>query len=138
MRHLDLFLEREKVDRTLTRDRRREYAARRYIENKQAIKDATAKWRKANKAKDAAKTARRKATKLRATPPWANQESVSAFYQIAAKLTKQTGVLHEVDHIVPLQGETVCGLHVHWNLQVLTKSENSRKKNKLDAALIDK
>lgn len=131
-RHLGRILEREQAERTKSREHRRQYAVSRYAENKQAVRAATEKWRQANKAVDAAKAARRKAAKLRATPPWANQDRVVALYQIAADLTRETGTRHEVDHIVPLQGETVCGLHVHWNLQILTKSENSRKKNKFE------
>lgn len=60
----------------------------------------------------------------RAMPNWANEFAIRKFY-----LACPEGMT--VDHIVPLRGKTVCGLHVEWNLQYLTASENSRKHNKL-------
>lgn len=69
--------------------------------------------------------------KLQAMPKWADRSEIAKVYQESRKATLATGVKHEVDHIVPLQGETVCGLHVHWNLQVITKSLNSGKRNRL-------
>ena len=68
-----------------------------------------------------------------ATPAWLTQEQRNAIKQLyieARKLTKLTGVRYEVDHIVPLINDDVCGLHVPWNLQVLTKDQNLRKSNK--------
>jgi hypothetical protein len=52
-------------------------------------------------------------------------------YAFSARLTAETGIRHEVDHVIPLQGETVCGLHWEGNLQVLPKIDNIRKSNRL-------
>lgn len=70
------------------------------------------------------------ATKLRAMPAWLTDEhhqQIRAVYAEARRLTEQTGTRHEVDHIVPLQGKIVSGLHVPWNLRVLTRDENNRR-----------
>lgn len=77
-------------------------------------------------------TAKRKTAKLLRTPAWADQNAIMAIYEKAAWLTASTGEPHHVDHIVPLQGETVSGLHVANNLQILTASENIKKSNKWD------
>ena len=79
---------------------------------------------------DAARSRARYARQLKATPAWSDQAAIDDIYQIAWLLTQMTGVPHEVDHILPLKSSWVCGLHVPENLQVLTKSENSRKKNR--------
>jgi 5-methylcytosine-specific restriction endonuclease McrA len=61
-----------------------------------------------------------------------DKKSVEIIYKTCTKISKETGVKHNVDHIIPLTHELVCGLHVPWNLQILTKSENVIKKNKWD------
>lgn len=89
---------------------------------------------KENKAKYAAKRAKRRATQLQATPKWLSKTyftRIECKYSLAAMFSKYSGVPHAVDHIVPLQGETVCGLHVPWNLQVITVTNNLQKGNKL-------
>ena len=68
--------------------------------------------------------------KLKATPAWSNKAKIEHFYRLARVLTKVKGSPQEVDHIVPLQGENICGLHVHYNLQVIPKSDNRSKGNK--------
>jgi hypothetical protein len=69
-----------------------------------------------------------------ATPPWLTRKQKSEIrqlYQIAITMSKTTGERYVVDHIIPLQGEDVCGLHVPWNLPVTTQEENLKKSNKV-------
>lgn len=70
------------------------------------------------------------ASKLRATPAWANRTRMRRFYTEARRLTRETGIQHHVDHIVPLISKVVCGLHCEANLQVLRFDENVRKSNR--------
>lgn len=70
---------------------------------------------------------KRKSAMAYATPAWANKKAIAAIYAEARALTLTTGIRHEVDHIVPIQGAKVCGLHVEFNLQILTKTENIKK-----------
>lgn len=68
-----------------------------------------------------------------ATPPWITKKQkieIRQLYQIAITMTQTTGEKYVVDHIVPLHGGTVCGLHVPWNLRVITQEENLTKSNK--------
>ena len=69
-----------------------------------------------------------------ATPKWLTAEQkleIRFHYRLAIALSRSTKIPHAVDHIIPLQGEDVCGLHVPWNMQVLTQDENLQKSNKL-------
>jgi 5-methylcytosine-specific restriction endonuclease McrA len=85
-----------------------------------------------NRALGVASCAARKAKKLQATPGWADLRAMRALYAEARRLTAETGTRHEVDHIVPLQGKLVCGLHVLCNLRVVTREANRRKGAKLE------
>jgi hypothetical protein len=62
-------------------------------------------------------------------PKWASKKAMSAVYEEAYRKTAETGVPHQVDHIVPLRNPFVCGLHVEHNLRVLTAEQNLRKAN---------
>lgn len=78
--------------------------------------------------------ARRHAAKMGACPPWLKGElrkQVDAMYAECRRITAETGIEHHVDHIVPLQGDNVCGLHLPWNLRIIPASENQAKGNKL-------
>lgn len=77
---------------------------------------------------------RRNARKRMAEPSWLTDEhydAIRAIYVEAVRLTKETGVPHHVDHIIPLRGETVSGLHVPWNLRAIPAAENLAKGAKL-------
>lgn len=73
---------------------------------------------------------RRRAIQLKATPEWANLEKIKVLYEKAIWLESITGLKYHVDHIIPLKGVEVCGLHVWENLQILEASLNLKKNNK--------
>jgi hypothetical protein len=80
-----------------------------------------------------ADTSVRKRRHREATPKWLTPDErlqMRDLYVQARKLTALTQERYVVDHIVPLRGETVCGLHVPWNLRVITQEENLKKSNK--------
>lgn len=77
------------------------------------------------------KSARRNRALQQATPAWADFKAIRAVYRACMKLTDETGQRHEVDHIVPLRGRNVCGLHVEHNLRIVTLRDNRVKGNKL-------
>ena len=95
--------------------------------NRPKYREASAKWRKANLPTAAAAQQRRRAKLLKCLPPWADHEKLREFYVQAQELTESTGIPHEVDHIYPLQGQLVTGLHIPANLRVIPKSENRSK-----------
>ncbi len=65
------------------------------------------------------------------TPKWANRFFISEIYDLARRRTKVLGVPHEVDHVIPLRGKTVSGLHVETNLRVVPSAINRAKGNAL-------
>ena len=76
----------------------------------------------------------RKRRHRNATPSWITAEqklAIRKLYLQAMELTRVTGERYVVDHIVPLISDAVCGLHVPWNLRVITQEENLKKSNKL-------
>lgn len=97
--------------------------------NRDELAAAHAHWAAENKDKRRATSAKRKASKLRATPQWADHAAIAAIYKRASELQVSTGERLHVDHIVPLQHPLVCGLHVPANLQIIPGAENEAKKN---------
>ena len=95
------------------------------------------RWKAKNSVWVKADTKARRRKHRQATPPWLTRKQkteIRQLYQIAITMTRTTGEQYVVDHIVPLRGESVCGLHVPWNLRVVTREENLKKSNKhLDA-----
>lgn len=104
-------------------ERRREIVNDWAARNRQHIRDTGKKWRLENPGKHCAKEMRRRASKLKATPKWANLAKIQEIYINCPKG-------YHVDHIVPLKGLTVCGLHVEANLQYLPALDNIKKGNR--------
>ena len=77
-------------------------------------------------------SAKRHAIMSFATPSWRNKEKIDAFYDKRDRLNEEfpEDAPFEVDHIIPIQGERVCGLHVEFNLRVIPASENRSKSNR--------
>lgn len=89
-------------------------------------KESSERYRRNNSEYYAEYAARRRFSKEKATPPWADLKKIQEIYK-KAKDSKL-----EVDHIIPLKHHLVCGLHVPDNLQLLSREENAMKNNKFD------
>lgn len=114
------------------RSRQKEYSKKRYSEKREQIIECNKIWAKNNKQRNALKEASRRCSKENATPPWLTQEHLDGIewiYFLREEMSIHHGIQYHVDHIVPLKGKNVIGLHVPWNLQILTASENQSKSN---------
>lgn len=103
-----------------------------YQRNREHIFEQKREYRANNRGKINALHRARKIAKLHRTPKWVTSDEVwmiKEVYDLATKRTQMTGFAWHVDHIIPLQGRTVSGLHVMTNLQVIPGIENIRKKN---------
>lgn len=81
----------------------------------------------------------KRARKKNAIPNWLSEDDkwiIKEIYKLARERTKLTGIDWHVDHIVPLKGQVVCGLHVPWNLRVILGIENLKKNNKLEQDIV--
>jgi hypothetical protein len=131
------------------RDKLKEKSKRYYVENKEKHIAACKKWDKKNREKKReyvykwvnqnratkyAWNAKRRAMQLNAMPSWLSAielAQIQEMYDVAVAITTQTGIQHHVDHIHPLQGSGFSGLHVPWNLRVISAFDNLSKNNRL-------
>lgn len=105
----------------------------RHAEYKRAHAEAMREYRRRTAAHYVARTARYRAALSQRTPKWLTVEElkqIAAFYELAALFERITGVPHHVDHVIPLRGKTVSGLHVASNLAVIPAKQNIGKGNK--------
>lgn len=108
--------------------------AKYYKKNKEERNEQSKQYRKTNPGKFTAYKAARRAREVQATPKWLTVEQlkqIQSLYIEARKLQVNDGIIREVDHILPLKSDVVCGLHVPWNLQILTRAENNFKRCKV-------
>lgn len=107
----------------------------RYAKSGQCVECWESRWYKKFAFHQASYQSRRRATLVNCTPRGLSEtqrDEILSFYREAQYLTLKYGKKIEVDHIVPLNCKVACGLHVPWNLQLATKTENCRKQNTLE------
>jgi len=128
------------------KEKRYEYSKDRREKNLEKFKAAKRKWdtenfehrrayRQANAAYYKERNMYRRARALNATPSWLTPDmkaSIKELYWLADDLKRVSGQIYHVDHVVPLCGKTVCGLHVPWNLQILPEDINVAKNRHFD------
>lgn len=115
-------------------DKRKDKYLTDYENVREINRKAVSEFQKRNPDKNCEKTARYRSKKINAMPAWLSKDDISkikSVYKMCRALSKKTGIPHEVDHIIPLNNPLVSGLHVPWNLQIITKDENLRKSNKV-------
>ena len=112
----------------LDREEKQQYSG--YVSaDKQIWRERGKVWKKNNPDAVTAQVARRRASQLQATPAWADTKAIRAVYKEAKLLQAVDGISRHVDHIVPLRGKKVSGLHVENNLQILKAKDNQVKSN---------
>ena len=122
------------ANRQRINERNKRWINERNLADPDISRDAIKKWRALNPDKKREAGKRQQIAKRESTPRWLSsfqKNRIKLFYKLAKLKTKKTGTLYVVDHIVPLRGKFVRGLHVPWNLQVISMVENSRKSNKV-------
>jgi hypothetical protein len=105
-----------------------EYSAK----NRQALRATATRWQQNNQGKE---TAKRHTAKMKRRPKWLSKqqlEEIKDFYVMAKELESIFPWKQHVDHVIPLQGKTVSGLHVPWNLQIIPASWNISKGNRYE------
>lgn len=103
-------------------------------ENPERAAEQRKRWREENPDKVVASHALRRASKMMATPPWYGELDEFAMRELASLCRdreKATGITWQVDHMIPLQARKACGLHTALNLQVIPKTMNLGKLNKM-------
>ena len=119
--------------------KKKDYMKKYDLVNKKTKSEYRKKFRKENKERLAPleryRANKRRAMKYNATPSWSQDDKIAVLYEKAKWLESLTGLKYHVDHIIPLQGKNVCGLHVWENLQILEMKLNISKSNKLQGEL---
>lgn len=126
----------ERERRLMNPERSRAASKKHYYANYEKERERTKEWRESNKGLINFYTSKRKAARLQRTPQWLtdfDKLKIECYYSIAAMLTRVNKEPWHVDHILPLRGKTVSGLHVPSNLRVVPAVENLRKGNRVEA-----
>ena len=134
--HIDFRLKSNRGCKTCLYERRKNYeSSEGYTKWKQENRaEVQANYMKKHKGTINARTRAYQASKQNRTPKWLSdfdKLKIKCLYQLSVMYSEESGRKWHVDHVIPLNGKEVCGLHVPWNLQVIPASENVRKSNKI-------
>ena len=135
LKNVDKEASRKRNFQLKNREKINNYARVSYANKPELIRQKNSIWAKNNRSVKNTITADRWAAKIQRTPAWLNSEDhwfIKEIYDLATLRSTMTSVKWHVDHIVPLQGENVSGLHVPWNLQVIPATENMSKGNRFN------
>jgi hypothetical protein len=116
------------------KERSLQHSKNTYIRYAEKWKAKQRLWSKTNRGTANALAKRYKLKKINATPKWLTERhlyEMQCIYKVAAQLTAHGSEKWHVDHIIPIRGKDVCGLHVPWNLQVLPAKINMQKGNSI-------
>lgn len=108
----------------------RNYYQAYYQANSERLRAASREYKRANPGKVARHGAERRKYIRQATPRWADIQAIELIYE-QMNLRRKQGEDVQVDHIIPIRGKHVCGLHVENNLQIIPRLDNVRKSNRL-------
>jgi hypothetical protein len=111
------------------KDRKRAYDAKRRREKRDLYRNASKRWRENNPESKRADTNSRRRSLRNQMPPWTSPKDMRCFYEQAQRVSACLGSQFHVDHIIPIKGRGVRGLHVPWNLQVIPAIRNQIKSN---------
>lgn len=133
----------KRIASTEFKERNRQYSKKRYLKDKEKCMARSRVWANSPKGKIVRRIAasKRKAAKMNACPPWLSDSQyneMKVIYLKAVTMEKKTGEKYHVDHVAPLQGENICGLHVPWNLEPITAAANLAKANHIDQERLDR
>lgn len=129
----DAHNERVKKWQTVNKDKTRADAKAWVAANPEKVAAKTKRYRKAHPDKVTAWAVASVARRAKRVPKWLSDDDkwmLQEAYALARQRTKMFGFVWEVDHIIPLRGATVSGLHVPTNIQVIPKAHNRAKRNK--------
>jgi hypothetical protein len=143
----------QKKYRQENKEKSKEYKRQYYLENKEKVLNKSLKYQKENPDKTLKRNKKYKKTEKgrinfqvyrnarrkrerHASLGGIFHKEILAIYNECKRITLQTGIKHEVDHIIPVMHKDVSGLHVPWNLQIIPAKANKQKTNKLVSELL--